>query len=123
MVPGIPVGQIQQPKAELLAGTDQMQRGDDAAEFPSGNALWLAGKPYSAHALDVDHASLKGHTRTDFPDRPEQSPVAVTGDGLDLNTQCQQIFEIFLQLFIAFAAAEAVELGKLDGIVPVQNQA
>ncbi len=122
MVPVIPVGQIQQPKTELLLGMDQMQPGDDSAKFPAGNALWFAGKPYSAHSLDMDHTSLEGHIRTNFPDRPEQSPVAITGDGLDLNTKFQQVFEIFFQLFIAFSATETVELGKLDGIVPVQNQ-
>lgn len=122
MVPGIPVGHIQQPETELLMGMDQMQPRDDFAKFLTRNTLWLTGKPYSAHSLDVDHTTLEDHIRTNFLDCPEQSPVAITGDGFDLDTECQQIFEVFLQLFIALSATETVELGKLDGIVPVQNQ-
>ena len=48
--------------------------------------------------------------------------MTITGDGLNLNTKGQQIFQVFFQLLIPFSTTETVELGKLDGVVPIQNQ-
>jgi hypothetical protein len=48
--------------------------------------------------------------------------MTITGDGLNLNTNGQQIFQVFLQLLIPFSATETIELGKLNGVVSIQNQ-
>ena len=74
MMTGIPIGQIQQPKAELLLGTDQMQCRDDSSKFLTRNALWFTGKPYSAHTLDMDHTSLKRSHRGKLSSPPVVEP-------------------------------------------------
>lgn len=100
-----------------------MQGGNNSSKFLPGNALWIAGEPYSAHSLHMNYTSLKSDLRTYFADRPEQCSMSIAGNRFDLDSKNQQIFQVFFELLVSFSITEPIELGEFDGVVPVQNQA
>jgi hypothetical protein len=68
-------------------------------------------------------ATLNNNITAYFAHCLKQGLMSVTGNAFYLDTQAEQVFQIFFYFFIPFSICQPVELCVFYAIVPVKDQA
>jgi hypothetical protein len=119
----VPFDEADDPVVPFIYCPDQVKLTHNAPQFYSGLTLRPRSKPYFAHPLNMHQAALKDGLFAYFAHGLEQCLMSIAGNAFDLDAKLEQIFQIFLKLFVPFTIGQPIKLGELDRVVPIEDQA